>query len=307
MNRMPNVRDTVRMSEASGAIEAAGHVGAVVLTWRDTEKTARCVSELIRSPLLTNIVAVDNESDGSLESALPSDARIRIIQHRLNIGFAAGVNSGIRDLLSHPNVESVLVINNDAVLSAESLARLVAALNDDTSLSMVGPKNLTPQGELISSGGVINRWTWNMDERSRRGDIDFLTWACVLVRASAFRQIGLLDERFFMYWEDVDFGLRMKQASLRFAVVPSAHLIHEVASSHARAGTRVTAYETASFRYFLHLHAGGRIWIGVLRLWARLARSLLSGDGCRARYITEGWRLGRTVTGPAYIAFEGLR
>src|SRR5690242_5016344 len=109
MNRMPNVRDTGRMSEASGAIEAAGHVGAVVLTWRDTEKTARCVSELIRSPLLTNIVAVDNESDGSLESALPADARIRIIQHRRNIGFAAGVNSGIRDLLSHPNVESVLV------------------------------------------------------------------------------------------------------------------------------------------------------------------------------------------------------
>ena len=304
---MPLIQNVRRVSESSTTPADTADVGAVVLTWRDTEKTARCVTELIKSPLLAKIVAVDNESDGYLKNALPRDPRIDIIEHQRNIGFAAGVNSGIRQLLDRSDIKCVLVINNDAVLSADALTRLVAALTDDTSLSMVGPRNVTPQGELISSGGVINRWTWNMDERTRRRDIDFLTWACVLVRASAFRRIGLLDERFFMYWEDVDFGLRMKQASLRFAVVPSAQVIHEVASSHGRAGTRVTAYETASFRYFLRLHAGGRIWIGMLRLWARLMRSLLSGDGSRTRYITEGWRLGRHLPDPAYTAFEQLR
>lgn len=280
--------------------------GAVVLNWRDYGRTTRCVSELVKSSLLSDIVVVDSESAGTLATLLPPDPRIRLIEHSYNVGFAAGVNSGIRVLMKNSDVRSILVINNDAILPVDSLRALITALDEDQSLAMVGPRNFSPSGKVLSNGGVFNWWTWGADEMGENLEPDFLTWACVLIPVSTFRNIGLLDERYFMYYEDADFAIRLRRASMRFAVVRTARVIHEIGSSHCHAGKRIEAYAAASFRHFIQVYGGNRRWTGLTRLYLKVMIAILKCDFSTAQYIIAGWRLGRCAPDPIYLAFAEM-
>ncbi|MET2012059.1 glycosyltransferase family 2 protein [Microbacterium chocolatum] len=291
---------------ASLPTPAPASVGAVVLTWRDRKLTAACVARLVDHPRIARVIVVDNEADGSIASALVDDPRLDIIELTSNTGFAVGVNSGLRALLDDPSIEEFLVINNDATLTHQDIDRLVSALENDPGLGVVGPRIETPTGTKFSAGGVVNRLTWSIRQPRRDEQPDFLTWACVLARRAAFEQIGLLDERFFMYWEDVEFGFRLSEAGVRFAEVPDAVLIHAVSSSHSRAGSRILAYSSQAFRHFLRLHGGAGTATGLARLGAKVALCAVKGDLTGARYVVAGWKLGRNAPDPAYLAFEKL-
>src|SRR3546814_12576618 len=113
----------------------------------------------------------------------------------------------MRVLLEDPSIDLLLVINNDATLPAADLDHLIDALTDDPSLAVVGPRIVTPEGQTFSAGGVLNRVTWSIRQPRAGEQPDFLTWACVLLRRDAIAPAGLLDERFFLYWEGVESGL----------------------------------------------------------------------------------------------------
>lgn len=280
--------------------------GAVVLTWRDREQTVACVAGLLESPLVSRVVVVDNEADGHIAEFFAPDDRLSFCELPANTGFAVGVNTGLRALLADPAVDRLLVINNDATLTPADLELLAAALTGDLGLGVVGPRIVTPDGRWFSAGGVLNRLTWSIRQPREGEQPDFLTWACILARREAIEAAGLLDERFFMYWEDVEYGLRLDAAGVRFAEVPSARLVHAVSSSHGRAGSRILAYASQSFRHFLRLHGGATRLTGYLRLTLKTAVTALSGDLRGARYVLAGWRIGRNPPDPAYPAFEQL-
>ncbi|HBS07286.1 MAG TPA: hypothetical protein DEA69_00525 [Microbacterium sp.] len=281
-------------------------IGAVVLTWRDRAQTRECVDRLLRSPHVARIVVVDNEADGRIASFFSADPRLSFHELASNTGFAVGVNTGMRDLLEDSAIERLLVINNDATLDPDDLAKLSDALDRDSSLGIVGPRIVTPEGRFFSAGGVLNRWTWSIRQPRSGERPDFLTWACVLLRRETISRAGMLDERFFMYWEDVEYGFRLADAEVGFAEVAEARLVHAVSSSHARAGSRVLAYASQAFRHFLTLRGGRTTAFGLARLATKAAVTALSGDVRGARYVLAGWRLGRHAPDPAYLAFEQL-
>jgi N-acetylglucosaminyl-diphospho-decaprenol L-rhamnosyltransferase len=281
-------------------------IGAVVLTWRDRRQTVDCVAQLLESPGVDRVVVVDNEADGRIADAFVPDPRVSFVELTSNTGFAVGVNTGMRLLLEDAAIDQLIVINNDATLTPTSLAYLQDALASDADLGIVGPRIVTPEGQTFSAGGVVNRFTWGI-RQPRAGEApDFLTWACVLLRRATAQRAGLLDERFFMYWEDVEYGFRLRAEGIRFAEVPEAELVHAVSSSHARAGSRILAYSSQAFRHFLALHGGRTRLTGYLRLLAKTLLTLARGDIRGARYVLAGWRLGRHAPDPAYPAFERL-
>ncbi|WP_448389058.1 glycosyltransferase [Microbacterium aurum] len=286
--------------------EQSPRVGAVVLTWRDRVQTAACVRTLLESPAISRLLVVDNEADGTIRSAGLEDERVDIIELTHNTGFAYGVNTGMRELLDDADIDLLLVINNDATLGPEDLEKLIAALADDASLGLVGPRIVTPDGQRFSAGGILNRVTWGIRQPRSGEPVDFLTWACVLVRREVLDEVGLLDERFFMYWEDVEFGLRARDHGVRFAEVPDAQLVHAVSSSHARAGSRILAYSSQAFRHFLRLRGGATRVTGYARLCAKVASRLVVGDVRGARYVRAGWLIGRSSPDPAYPALNSL-
>jgi len=286
---------------------SASRVGVVVLTWRDRVQTQQCVARLMESTAVDRVVVVDNEADGTISDSFASDPRLSFIDLPANTGFAVGVNTGMRALLQDPSIDLLLVINNDAVLSPADLDHLLDALARDGSLGMVGPRIETPDGQGFSAGGVLNRLTWSIRQPRTGERPDFLTWACVLARREVIETAGMLDERFFMYWEDVEYGLRLSAHGIAFAEVPQARLVHAVSSSHSRAGSRILAYSSEAFRHFLRLHGGRTRITGFARLTLKVAVTLVRGDVRGARYVLVGWRIGRDAPDPAYPIFEQLR
>lgn len=292
------------MSEDNAVARA--RVGAVVLTWRDRVQTAECVAHLLDSTAISRVVVVDNEADGTIAASFAPDSRLSFSELAANTGFAVGVNTGMRELLGDPSVDLLLVINNDATLTPADLDLLIDALSRDTSLGIVGPRIVTPDGQFFSAGGALNRLTWSIRQPRAGEQPDFLTWACVLARRETIETAGMLDERFFMYWEDVEYGLRLTAHGIAFAEVAAARLTHAVSSSHAQAGSRILAYSSQAFRHFLRLHGGWTRPTGLARLLLKTVVTAASGDIRGARYVLAGWRIGKNAPDPAYPAFERL-
>lgn len=275
-------------------------VDAVVLNWRDTARTLRCLDSLLADELIRTVYLVDNESTGDLRRALASQypshypSRVQLVELAENRGFSAGVNVGIRQVLQG-DAGALLCVNNDAVLQPGALASLVSALDENRAVGMVGPTVVSPSGTKLSTGTRFRALAMHAADNAD-GPPDALTWACVLLSTRVLHEVGLLDERFFMYWEDVEFSVRMTRLGFEIAHVPSAVVVHEVSSSHGRAGSPRIARYSAHGLVVLARTVGFRAWPATLaRLTARLVRAAVRLDGLEVRGIVAGSLSGCTI------------
>jgi GT2 family glycosyltransferase len=230
---------------------------------------------------------VDNgSSDGSADLLAARFPDLLLLRSERNLGFAAGVNLGLRAALER-GCAYVLLANNDTWVAPTLVPLLVAALNADPTAGMAGP--------LICYADAPDL-VWYMADMGRRwlpvprrvgsglpaasiapdpAPVDYLSGCGLLVRRAVFEQVGLLDERFFMYFEDADFCRRVRGAGFRLWVVPRARMWHRVSLSAARVAAlsreRVTMYRVLFYRR----HFSGLQWAigGLFSIYAAL-RSL---------------------------------
>jgi GT2 family glycosyltransferase len=268
-------------------------VDVIVLSWREIDLTLGAVTSVLTEDRVASVIVVDNESSGALSPRLPtsSGSRVDVLENLHNLGFAAGVNSGVELALARP-APMLMIMNNDARLLPGSLDAMVSRL--DGRVGMVGPVFVDKHGKPFARGGSFSP-VWMRAENWSTGTPDFLTWACVIADKDVFRTVGLLDERFFMYWEDVEFGVRMKAAGLPMDTVPGARVQHLVSASHAKAGARISVYSAMGLVLMGRL-MGIRSWPGTcLRILGRLTRALLRRDWAVARAVVTGTVLGITI------------
>lgn len=275
-------------------------VTSVILNWRDPRNTQKCVELLAQNPQISKIILVHNESN--VDVSLPLNLPVHLpevieIHVEENRGFSAGVNEGLRFALKIDN-SPILLINNDAYLTLGSLEKLLNAL-EQKNTSIAAPTIRNPDLSLQSSGVSINQKSLSTDETCDLNP-DFLTFACVLINSSTFEKVGLLDEAFFMYWEDVDFGLRVKAAGLDLVVVPEATAIHAVSSSRKIAGSRVDLYSAFGLGAFGVLHPQykfGSYFRITLRVLKRVALLRFSFSYKLWKAFRDGQKLDR----PSYL------
>jgi GT2 family glycosyltransferase len=174
----------------------------------------------------------------NVQHAFPAVAIVRTGE---NLGFAKANNLGILASQS----ESVLLMNNDAVAKPGSIGSLVAVMEQDDRIGIVGPQLRNPDGSLQLSYGrfpsvlrVVGGFRTRKVDRyyERTGyesphDVDWMTGACLLVRRRMLEEIGLLDERFFFNYEDVDLCKRAHDHGWRCVYTPDASVIHQKAVS----------------------------------------------------------------------------
>lgn len=217
-------------------------VAAIVLNWRDAENTLACLDSLGQDGDIDHIIVVDNEADGTLRQALASaqTPAHTLLEQSENGGFSAGVNVGLRSAIQS-DADFMLVINNDARLRTGALEAMLREFHQDPTVGIVGPAVLNEDGSLQALGPRIS-FPLRIDETAASPTPDFVTWACILVSRELLDAVGLLDETFFMYWEDVEFGSRTRAAGYRIATAPNATAAHAVSSSHSIAGDRVQLY-----------------------------------------------------------------
>ena len=226
------------------------------------------------------VVVADNGARDTVVARMTSASSADYLPLDRNRGYGGAMNAAIRSLPS--DVEWVLVSNPDVVLSAGALDALVAAGNSDPRIGAVGPAIMT-DGEVYPSARAVpslrtgighalfaNIWLGNPWTRAYRRDSSrepvrrdagWLSGACVLVRKSAFDQLGGFDDGYFMYFEDVDLGYRLGKAGYRNVYEPAAVVVHSGAHSTSDYSARMIAVHHQSARRFLtRKYSGWYLW-----------------------------------------------
>jgi len=251
------------------------------------------------------IVVVDNAStDGSAEEAAAAFPQARLIRCE-NRGFAAGVNVGI----GATSAPSVLVLNPDVEIVSGTLAELVRLAEARPRAGAIGPRILNPDGTVYPSGRTVpslptavghaflgpvwprNPFTRRYHladwDRTTERRVDWISGAAFLLRRRALEEVGPLDERFFLYAEEVDLFKRLREAGWDIVFTPSLEVVHEQGVSTGRSRRMHLIHAESVYRYFEKHHAHGwrRALLPLARLVLRARAELVSaldrlrGDG----------------------------
>jgi GT2 family glycosyltransferase len=177
------------------------------------------------------VVLVDNNStDGSFEMARGNFSKAVLIKNSQNIGFAAGMNVGIRYALER-GADYVLLLNYDVEVPRDFLAILVEDMEKDPKIGIASPLILENTGAVWFSGGKINWWRmragqeqFNLKENNLSSD--YISGCAMIIRKEVFRKVGLLDEDYFLYYEDTDFSFKAKATGYKLLVSSRSHIKH---------------------------------------------------------------------------------
>lgn len=273
-------------------------VRAIVVCWNNGDVLPRCLDHLLATDWpagALDVVVVDNGStDGSVDDWANRFPTVRLLETGRNLGFAAGVNAGLHDLDA---VDAVALVNSDAFVEPGWLRPLAAALDDDPQVGAAAPKLLfatsDPAGpaRINNVGNVLGR-TWEPHDRGYgepdRGQYDqpedVWGWcgAAVLLRRRYLDEVGVFDERLFMYCEDVDLSWRGRRAGWRYRYVPTAVVHHQHRASSGGERTPLLDLLNRRNRLVVVSRHGG--WRGRAIVWTRALGGIALG------VVTDGLR-----------------
>ncbi len=278
-----------------GGPGAAVHTVAVVLNWNGAHDTVACVHSLqAQTQQALCIVVIDNGSTDGSESFLRSHlAGVEIIQSGRNLGFGGGCNIGLRQAMQQ-GAQYVWLINNDATASPETLQSMVAMAESEQGLGAVGAVIHDAAGAQqvqCWGGGVVNTWLGRSRPNLQPGPLDYLTGACLLLRVEALKQVGLFDEqRYFMYWEDVDLSFRLRRAGWGLGVAAQTCVWHEASSSLGKWSPLSDRYATCSVVRFLRRYASFPALSISLNIATRMMARLARGQWRRLAAVYRGYQ-----------------
>lgn len=217
---------------------------AIVVNYNNYADTRQCIESLRESVYpIKKIILVDNGSqDGSIEQLQRDylqDDKVYIIRNKRNLGFAGGANIGIRYALDL-GAELIFLLNNDAIVDRVCIKRLCSAMAETERVGIAGPRILYHKDpeRIWQGGGYFNYMKTGIVNPEKNKlvtycskktkEVGFLTGCAILVTQEVFKKIGLFDEDFFFYGEDVDFCLLARRAGFRLLYVPEAKAWHKI-------------------------------------------------------------------------------
>lgn len=215
-------------------------ISIIIPSFNTKEFLKRCLNSIISSQV--EVVVVDNAStDGSVEMIKEEFPKIRVIRNEENFGFAKAVNQGLRIALG----ETFLVLNSDTQIQPGIIEKLLE-FERKVRPAIIGAGLINPDGSVQASvfhlptlwRAIKEYWLGKTGEFSKyapRGDepveVEAVSGGAMLISKGVIDKIGLLDETYFMYFEDLDFCRRAKKAGFKVYYLPSAEVIHEHGAS----------------------------------------------------------------------------
>jgi hypothetical protein len=264
----------------------------VIVTFNARDDVARCLRSLTDAPPATphEIVVVDNASvDGTPDLVRDLGSAVRLIALPSNRGFAAANNAGIRATTA----PLILLLNSDTIVPPGAIDAMVARLASRADAAVLGPRLVDASGRAELSFGrmmspvnelrpkLLVRWQARQVgpavrwiERATREEraVDWVSGACLLVRRADAEAVGLLDERYFMYAEDVDFCAAIRRRGRTVLFAPVAEIVHLRGRSRAAAPAAVeAAYRRSQIAFYEKHHPAWTPWLkAYLRLRGRM-------------------------------------
>jgi GT2 family glycosyltransferase len=208
-------------------------ITVIIVNYNGRHFLDKCLSSLVcQSCQDFETILVDNASnDGSVEYVAIKYPLVSLIENKINRGFAGGVNDGIRISKG----EYILTLNNDTIADPDFIRELKNSMDRDISVGMCASKMLFPNGTINSAGICISRsgaaWDRGMFEEDRgqfdrKEEVFGPCAGAALYRKKMLDEIGIFDEDFFLFMEDVDLAFRARLAGWKCEFVPSARIVH---------------------------------------------------------------------------------
>jgi len=223
-------------------------LSVIIVNYNTGSLTSACLESILKQglPFKLDLIVVDNASSDESVSFLRSDfPEVKVIANETNDGFGAGVNIGLKEAKG----DYQLILNPDVIVLPGALEDMVDYMEDNQEVGILGGKLVSPNGDLQYSCfryyrpmTIVYRRTWlgkmtrgkreidhflmkDFDHRTPR-DVDWLMGSCLMVRDKVVNKIGGMDERFFMYFEDVDWCRRVWEVGWRVRYFPKARFSH---------------------------------------------------------------------------------
>jgi len=257
-------------------------VTCILLNWNSWQDTVACLDALQQCtfPNLTVIVVDNGSTNDSIVRIRAAHPNVFLLESKTNLGFAGGNNIGIRYALAH-NADYVWLLNNDTKPAPDALSALVGkALTDDRigAVASICYYADAPHTVQVWAGARVNLWIGRaVNSTIPRVDDWFhaLYGASMLVARVAIEDAGLLDEGFFLYWEETEFCLRLRKKGWRLAAAPDSRVLHKVNASTGGDSLVLIRHSTASGLRLLRLHSAVPHFAMLMYLTQRIVRRLL--------------------------------
>lgn len=261
-----------------------------IINYRTAETTCRCLDAITETTnaIDLTITVIDNASnDGSAEmvaewiSKAPASTRVNLIRSPYNTGFSGGHNRG---MAAAPEARFHLILNSDALVRPGALEAMLTVAEAAPRAGLIAPRlewesgeaqisafrQPSPFSEFIRSAAsgpitaFLRCWEVPLPISINPKEVDWVSFACVLLRAEALQDVGPMDEGYFLYFEDVDYCDRLRNAGWEIAFAPEARVVHlrggsAPVKSLTAARKRLPAYWYASrtrILFKLHGHVG---------------------------------------------------
>jgi hypothetical protein len=302
-------------------------VSIVIVSWNVKSYLIDCIESILRYPAActVEIIVVDNAStDGTAEAVREKFPSVCVIANAENTGFARANNQGAAAATG----EYLFILNPDTLLPADTLDTLVAFMDRAPDIAMCGPRVLNDDRTIQRSvrgfptwsaafgrytilkylglfKASLERWRCRRFDYNTQADVEQLIGAALLIRRTVFERLGGFDERFFMYYEEVDLCRRLKEQGLRVVYTPCAELIHLGGKSAKQIPAKKRFMTLESLLQYLEKHTSpgkskmlsilfkaGVLFLqlyeltvfGVAHAFCRMTGSAARADKCAVRY-----------------------
>lgn len=254
----------------------------IIVTFNSHADIDACLRSLTAGVRIDReIVVVDNAStDGTAAHIRGRWPGVRLTDLGANLGFARATNIGIQQTFG----ELVLLLNPDTIVPPGAIDDLVSALDRDPSVAVVGPRIVDDGGraelsfgskasppadlrqKILTAGSlpIVRSVVERLTRRTRY--VDWVTGACLLAHRADLNAVGLLDERFFLYMEDVDLCASIRARGRRVLFVAEVEIVHRRGAS-AEPAARAAAYRDSYLTFYQKHHPG---WVPVIRAYSKL-------------------------------------
>lgn len=236
----------------------------IILNWNSPSETITCLDSAFRLDYpIFHVIVVDNGStDDSIAQIHAAHPTVEILKIDQNKGYAGGNNHGIEQCL-HNNYDYVWVLNNDTYFEPNLLSVLINEIARSNNIAAISPIIYhADEPNVIQCAGVyfderLNTFIigQNQDDIGQFSQpflVDAISGCCMLINIRAIRDIGAFDEKYFLYWEEIDWCYRAIKGNWKILTVPGAKLWHKGVSINYQPSAITTYYITRNRLYFLN-------------------------------------------------------
>ncbi len=251
------------------------NVLVVLVNYKNYQDTQSCINSIKDSSLVKILLIDQNSIDRELKNIQRKNPSLLIKKLKENRGFAAANNIGLKLALKE-KIPYVLLLNNDTVVEKNTIKLLFDFMEAHPDCAICSPVNYfyNKKNKICFSGGKINFYTGQTDHfydlPAKDRKTQFITGASMFIRTRAFKDIGFMNEKYFLYYEDADLSVRIRKAGWQMWIVKNAKIWHKVSVSLGGHGSKTQYYYGYRNRLFFIKNQGTFLQKITVKCWSLL-------------------------------------